>query len=132
MIVSALLLLFSCSTTNQAPVESKSNCPIQAQNSVSLTSIRYISILEAIKNGDVDQASEDMDWWIDQAIIELMYLEESNPGKKIEENPVSDSLRYKKIYNNIARYRVKNPRIHKVPLDNQQMKMIETFVNNYK
>jgi hypothetical protein len=135
LVAQALLLLCSCSTTDKTIAVSKSDCSLQVQNSVTLQATRYVSILEALKKGTAEQAVQDMDWWIDQAIIELISLEENNPDGKLEENPVVGTdgiLRYKRLYRDVARYRAAHPRTHKVPLDSQQLKIIDTFVNKYK
>ena len=91
--------------------------------------------MEAIQNNNIDQAVEDMDWWVDQAILELQFLEEQYPEKQLEETPIQGTdgtLRMKRIYRNIARFRSEHPRKHIVPLNLQQLEMIDKFVEKYK
>ena len=83
----------------------------------------------------MEQAVQDMDWWVDQAIIELSYLEKTNLDRHLEENQVEGSdgiIRFKRVYRDIARYRRDHSRIHKVPLDSNQMTLINDFVEKYK
>lgn len=137
--IGLVILITSCClqlyfTVDRAFAESNADCSLQVQNSVSLTAGRYISILKAFQSGPFDQSVDNMDWWIDQAILELMFLEETYPDKKLEENfvPGSDGiLQYKKLYQGIAQYRLNNIRRHKVPLDDKLLKIIDDFVKKY-
>ena len=91
--------------------------------------------MKAIQNTKVDQALDDMDWWVDQAILQLQFLEEQYPERQLEETLIQGmdgTLRMKRIYRDIARFRNENQRRHIVPLNSQQLEMIEKFVGKYK
>jgi len=135
MVVTGMFL--GCATAHKDKI-SESNttdCSLQVQNSVSLTAIRYISIINAIRDENTKGAVEDMDWWVDQAILELSFLEEKYPDKNLPEVTVGGSestIKFKRLYREIARYRDAHPRIHTVPLNEEQSKAISSFVKKHK
>ena len=127
--------LFLCFAIHSEAAEDKTDCVLQGQNAASLAAVRYISIIEGIQNGAIEEAIKDMDWWVDQAIMELQYLEEKYPYKHIEQNKPTGPegiITYKRIYRDIARYRRDHPRKHKVPLDSHKLKIIDAFVKKYE
>jgi hypothetical protein len=120
---------------NQTSDANDADCSLQVQNSVTLSSMRYISIIKSIQDGDTNQAVEDMDWWVDMAIIELNYLEEKHPNIHFSEVNVPNTdgvLQMKTLYKKIAKYRNEHPRLHKIPLNSHESKAIESFVEKYK
>jgi len=68
------------------------------------------------------------------AIVELQFLEESFPNDNWAETPLQglEEVKMKKIYGDIARYRLAHPRKHKVPLDDNFRRLIDTFIEKYK
>lgn len=93
-------------------------------------------LLDAIQKGNVDDARNDIDYWLDLAIVELQFLEESYPNTRWDETPIRELQEFKvnmrKIYGDIARYRFDHPRRHTIPLDANQKRLIDTFVEKYK
>ena len=132
-----LCALLGCASGHERKASDLSNpdCSLQVQNSVSLQAIRYIGIMESIQDGNTNKAVEDMDWWVDQAIMELSHLEEKYPDKNLPEATVGGPagiIKLKRVYKNIARYRDEHPRVHTVPLNEDQLKAIALFVKKYK
>ena len=126
---------FLCFAIHSEAAEDKTDCVLQGQNAAFLAAVRYISIIEGIQNGAIEEAIKDMDWWADQAIMELLYLEEKSPYKHIEQNKPTGSegiITYKRIYRDSARYRRDHPRKHRVPLNSHQLKIIDAFVKKYE
>lgn len=68
------------------------------------------------------------------AIVELQYLEETFSKEDWAETPIQglEEVKMKKIYGDIARYRLDHPRKHKVPLDDNFKRLIDTFIEKYK
>lgn len=129
--------LIGCSVDHKGKDSDLSNpdCLLQLQKSLSLQSSRYISIMENIQNGNTNKAVEEIDWWIDLAIIELNYLDEKYPDKDLSETKIPSTygtFKFKRIYKEIAGYRNKNTRTHKKPLNSHESKAIENFVEKYK
>ncbi len=135
-IVLSIILLTGCSSTNpNVSSLNESDCSLQVQHSVTLSAIRFIGVMWAIQNDSTDQAVEDMDWWIDQAILQLQFLEEKYPEKQLVRNPVpgtDGTFIMKRLYRDIARYRNDNQRKHLVSLNSRQLEIIDKFVKNYK
>ncbi len=135
-IVLFIFILTGCSSTNSKVSSlNESDCSLQVQHSVTLSAHRFIGVMGAIRNNNTDQADKDMDWWVDQAILELQFLEEKYPEKQLEKNPVprtDGTLIMKRLYRDIARYRNDNQRKHLVPLNSRQLEIIDEFVKKYK
>ena len=131
-----IILLTGCSSTNpNVSSLNESDCSLQVQNSVTLSAQRFIGVMWAIRNDSTDQAVKDMDWWIDQSILELQFLEKTYPEKQLEKNlvPGTDgTFIMKRLYRDIARYRNANQRKHLVPLNSMQLEIIDDFVKKYK
>jgi hypothetical protein len=106
----------------------------QLQKSSSLSGARYSMLLDAIHKGNVDDARNDIDYWLDLAIVELQFLEETYPNTQWAETPVKnlEEVKMRKIYGDIARYRLEHPRKHTVPLDDNFKRLIDTFIEKYK
>jgi hypothetical protein len=106
----------------------------QLQKSSSLSAGRYTMLLDALEKGNVDDAKNDIDSWLDMAIVELQYLEESIPKEAWAETPVQglEEVKMKKLYGDIARYRLSHPRKHRVPLDDNFKRRIDAFLEKYK
>jgi hypothetical protein len=134
LITSAFL---GCSA-NPRPDTSTEDCNVrvglQLQKSSSLSAGRYTMLLDAIRKGNVDDAKNDIDYWLDLAIIELQFLEESYPNTQWAETPLKglEEVKMRKIYGDIARYRLDHPRKHTVPLDDNLKRLIDTFIERYK
>jgi len=117
----------------------------QYQKAMSLTLLRFISILENTENSKSEKMKEDVDYWIDLGIVELSFQEDENVSKKLpielqnEINKIKHDLNanqpeipsYELIYRNIARYRKDHPRIHSIPLDEKQKELIDRFIEKY-
>ena len=106
----------------------------QLQKSSSLSAGRYTMLLDALDKSNVDDARNDIDYWLDMAIVELQFLEESLPNENWAETPLQglEEVKMKKIYGDLARYRLAHPRKHKVPLDDNFRRLIDTFIEKYK
>jgi hypothetical protein len=52
---------------------------LQLQKSLSLSAGRYTMLLDALQKSNVDEAKNDIDYWLDMAIVELQFLKETNP-----------------------------------------------------
>jgi hypothetical protein len=128
---------FGCSTLPR-PETSADGCSVkvglQLQRSSSLSAGRYTMLLDAIQKGSVDDAKNDIDYWLDMAIVELQFLEESYPNTQWAETPLKglEEVKMRKIYGDIARYRFDHPRKHTVPLDENLKRLIDTFIEKYK
>lgn len=109
---------------------------LQLQKSLALSAGRYTTILKAMDKGDreeMENAKNDIDWWIDQAIIELQFLEERYPHGDWAAVQFQDSTtRMDRFYKRIAQFRRDHPRRHSVPLDAESLKRIEIFVQKYQ
>jgi hypothetical protein len=106
----------------------------QLQKSSGLSAGRYTMLLDALEKGSVDDARNDIDYWLDMAIVELQYLEEAFPKEDWAGTPIQglEEVKMKKIYGDIARYRLDHPRKHKIPLDDNFNRRIDTFIEKYK
>lgn len=130
-------LSLGCSATTR-PNTAVDDCKIktghQLQKSSSISAIRYSALLDAIEKGNVGDARDDIDHWLDLAIVELQFLEESFPNEAWAETPLQglEEIKMKKIYGDIARYRLNHPRKHKTPLDDNFKRRIDAFVEKYK
>jgi len=129
--------LFGCGTMarpNTTVDECKIKTGHQLQKSSSLSAGRYTMLLDALAKGNVDDAGNDIDYWLDMAIVELQFLEESFPNENWAETPLQglEEVKMKKIYGDIAHYRLAHPRKHKVPFDDNFRRLIDTFIENYK
>ena len=91
-------------------------------------------LLEAIQKGNVEDARNDIDYWLDLAIVELQHLEESYPNVDWSENPVKnlEEVKMRRIYRDIAQYRLNHPRKHNVPIDDNYKRLIDAFIEKYK
>ncbi len=91
-------------------------------------------LLNLLEIGKVDEAKNDVDYWLDLAIVELQFLEESFPNEAWSETPVQglEEVKMKKLYGDLARFRLNHPRKHKVPLDANSKRLIDTFIEKYK
>ena len=132
-----LSTFLGCASDHKRKASDLSNpdCSLQVQNSVTLQTSRYISIMENIQEGNTNKAVEDIDWWIDLAIIELNYLDEKYPDKNLSEIKIPNTdgdLEFKRVYKKIVEYRKKNPRTHNKLLNSHESKAIESFVEKYK
>jgi hypothetical protein len=106
---------------------------LQLQKSLALSAGRYMAILKAMDGGDLDETKKDIDWWIDQAIIELQWLEERHPhGDWGSVQMQGSPLPIRTFYKRIAQFRRDHPRRHSVPLDAESLKRIEIFVQKYQ
>jgi hypothetical protein len=105
---------------------------LQLQKSVTLAAGRYAQIMRLLESGNLDQAKEDMDWWIDQAIIDLQLLEEEHPNVDWAVIQVDSRLRMGPFYRNLAQFRRDHQRHHSIPLDAESLKRIGTFVKKYQ
>jgi hypothetical protein len=124
-----MMVLSSCSDR----VSNEADCTWQIQNAASLAAARYISVINAIEQGESDLAIKDIDWWVDQSILELYYLEQKYPEKRLDDNFIPNTdIKMKRIYRDIARYRYEHSRVNNVPLTKEQMKLIENFVEKYR
>ncbi len=137
LIALAALGCSAMSRPNTTVDECKIKVGHQLQKSSSLSAGRYTMLLEALEKGNVgnvDDARDDMDYWLDMAIVELLFLEESYPNENWAETPLQglEEVKMKKIYGDIARYRLAHPRKHKVPLDDNFKRLIDTFIEKYK
>ena len=111
----------------------------QHERSTLLTLGRFISIFELIDSQNSLKAKEDIDWWVDLLILELA----TPPDKKLKNiidklqgelnnnNNVPEVL-YPVTYRKVAQYRLNNQRIHKVPIDEESIEIINNFVAKYK
>lgn len=101
---------------------------------MTLSAGRFIQILDALNAGTTDHAKKDLDWWLDSAILELAALEESDPKEAWGENTMNrdTGLKVKSFYKRIAQYRKNQPRLHSVPLDPAQQRLIDAFVEKYQ
>jgi hypothetical protein len=129
--------LFGCGTMarpNTTVGDCKTETGHQLQKSSSLSVGRYTMLLDTLDKGNVDDARNDIDYWLDMAIVELQFLEESFPNENWAEIPLQglEEVKMKKIYGDIARYRLAHPRKHKVPLDDNFRRLIDTFIEKYK
>lgn len=128
-----------CSTVTRS-VTSHEGCNVevglQLQRSSSLSAVRYTKLLDAIQKGNVVDATNDIDHWLDLTIVELQYLEESFPNTRWDETPIGGlgefKIKMRELYGDIARYRLDHPRKHTIPLDDNQKRLIDTFVEKYK
>lgn len=134
LVISASLGCSTMSRPNTIADECKITAGHQLQKSSVLSAGRYTMLLDAIEKGNIDDAKNDIDYWLDLAIVELQYLEESLPNEAWAETPVQglEEIKMKKLYGDIARYRLAHPRKHKVPLDDKFIRLIDTFVEKYK
>jgi len=130
---SALALSTSCSTPSGANAQ-RPVVDLQLQKSVTLAAGRYAEILKDIERGDTQHAKDDADWWLDQSIIELQWLEERLPVGRWESVPVADmpNMQMKTLYRSIARSRRDHPRHHSVPIEPATLKRIDDFVRKYQ
>lgn len=118
-----------CSTTPRQRPE----VGLQLQKSVVLSASRYSAILSAIDKGDYEEIERDLDWWIDQAILELVLLEERYPQGDWEHVQYQDSqVQMQHFYRRLAQFRRDHPRRHAVPLESKRLKQIETFTQKYQ
>ena len=110
------------------------NVGLQLQKSLVLSAGRYTMLLHAIQKGNFDEASNDIDYWLDSAIVELQFLEESYPETRWNEIPIqgTEEVKMTNLYRNIARYRDTHPRRHTISLDANQKRLINAFVERYK
>lgn len=86
-----------------------------------------------MEGGKLEETKKDVDWWIDQAIIELQWLEERFPAGdwgsvQLQESP----LPMRNFYRRIAQFRRDHPRRHSVPLETDSLKRINKFVEKYQ
>ena len=106
---------------------------LQLQNSVVLSASRYTAILRALEAGDLEEIRKDLDWWIDQAILELVFLEERYPHGDWDAVRLQDSpLGMGSVYRRLAQFRRDHPRLHSVPLEPERLKQIELFTQKYQ
>ena len=117
----------------------------QHKKATSLTLLRYISIIEDTENSKTNKIREDVDYWIDLGIIELNFQENAKASKKLPSELQNEINKIKKdlntnqpdapsdelINSKIAKYRKEHPRIHSIPLDEKQKKLIDNFVKKY-
>jgi len=135
VLITAVTLGCSANTRPNIPEE---DCNIkvglQLQKSSSLSAGRYTMLLDAIQKGTVDDARNDIDYWLDLAIVELQFLEERYPKTQWAETPLKglEEVKMRKIYGDIARYRLDHPRKHTIPLDDNLKRLIDTFIEKYK
>jgi hypothetical protein len=116
-----------------APTSNRPEVALQLQKSLLLSACRYTEILKAMDRGDVKAAKDDIDWWIDQAIIELLWLEERYPHGDWDNVQQQDApFSAKRFYREIAQFRRDHPRRHSVPLDAKTLGQIEKFVEKYQ
>jgi len=134
LIALASLGCSAMSRPNTTVDECKIKVGYQLQKSSSLSAGRYTMLLDTLEKGNVDDAKNDIDYWLDMAIVELQFLEESYPNENWAETPLQglEEVKMKKIYGDIARYRLAHPRKHKVPLDDNFRRLIDTFIDKYK
>jgi hypothetical protein len=131
------LTLIGCSAMSR-PNTDADDCKIksghQLQKSSSLSAGRYTMLLDTLEKGNVDDARNDIDYWLDMAIVELQYLEETFPTEDWAGTPIQglEEIKMKKIYGDIARYRLAHPHKYKVPLDDNFKRLIDTFIEKYK
>ena len=99
-----------------------------------LSAARYTQILADLEAGRIEETKKDLDWWLDQEIMDLALLEESYPQGQWGEVPVDrdSELKAKTIYRKIAQYRKNHPRLHSVPLEPELIKLIDAFVAKYQ
>jgi hypothetical protein len=95
--------------------------------------MRYTTILEGLDDGRVANTKADIDWWIDQSIIQLQTLEENHPDGDWEAvQPMDSPLSMGVYYRKIARFRKDHPRQHVIPLDDDSLRLIDKFVDKYQ
>lgn len=128
------LLVWAGGGCTSVPVHTpdRPDVALQFQKSVTLAAGRYTELMRSVENGNLDQAKEDMDWWIDQAIIELQLLEEDHPNGDWAAVQVDSHLRMSALYRSLAQFRRDHSRYHSVPLGAESLKRIETFVKKYQ
>lgn len=106
---------------------------LQLQKATALAAGRYTDVLRSLEGGKLEGAKNDIDWWLDQSIIELEFLEERYPhGDWAAVQPRDSPLRMGSFYKRIAQFRRDHPRRHSVPLDPESLKRIEIFVQKYQ
>ncbi len=134
LITSASLGCSAMSRPNTTVDACKIKAGQQLQKSSNLSASRYTMLLEALDKGNVNEARNDIDYWLDLAIVELQFLEESFPNEEWAEIPIQglEEVKMKKMYGDIARYRLDHPRKHKVPLDDNFKRLIDAFIEKYK
>ncbi|MHB1309539.1 MAG: hypothetical protein ACYC23_20900 [Limisphaerales bacterium] len=106
---------------------------LQLQKSVVLSASRYTAIQRALDAGDLDEIQKDLDWWIDQAILELVLLEDRYPRGDWEAVQLQDSpLEMRSYYRRLAQFRRNHLRRHSVPLESERLNQIELFTQKYQ
>lgn len=121
-------------TSQSTPRQDRPLPAVQAQYAAALTAGRYVSILKAIEASNLDEATSDIDWWIDLAIIELQEIEKSHPRGRWGDVLAGGTkdLPMSHIYKRIAQFRRDHPRRHSVPLNAGEIEMIDAFVRKYQ
>jgi hypothetical protein len=120
-------------TSVTAPKDSRPAVALQLQQSLVLSASRYASILEAMDEGRLAETKADIDWWIDQAIIELQWLEERHldcdwGAVQSKDSPLPMGTFYRKL----AHFRRDHSRQHSIPLEANSFGLIERFVKKYQ
>ncbi|MHB9006797.1 MAG: hypothetical protein ACYDC1_07670 [Limisphaerales bacterium] len=111
----------------------RSEVGLQLQKSVVLSASRYTAIQRALDAGDLDEIQKDLDWWIDQAILELVLLEDRYPRGDWEAVQLQDSpLEMRSYYRRLAQFRRNHLRRHSVPLESERLNQIELFTQKYQ
>jgi hypothetical protein len=129
------VFVVGCATRGHSQLD-RPAVKLQLQNSVTLAACRYAAIFQAVESGSTHAVMSDLDWWIDQAIIELQMIEERYPlgsWETVQAPHVPDpEFQMRILYRAIARFRRDHPRRHSVPLDEGSLKRISDFVQKYQ
>jgi hypothetical protein len=106
----------------------------QLQHTAMMSAGRYTQILDGLEAGKIEETKKNLDWWLDQEIMDLALLEESYPQGQWGEVTVDrdSELKAKAFYRKIAQYRKNHPRLHSVPLEPAQRRLIDAFVEKYQ
>ena len=149
VLIIIFLSLLACSTKGNNCQSTKeifeTGAAYHHQKSMALTLLRYISIIENIENSKTQKTREDIDHWIDLGIIELSFQDDENVRRELplelqnEINKLKQDLMTLQpetpskelIYRKIAKYRKEHSRIHSVPLDTNQINLIDKFIKKY-